>query len=96
MSVYEEIIPGPDFVVVSFPLHGKYYEVEAYVTKHATGMRYYEWDTGASGWQVMTYPTFAFEGFDDDDMALVFDTNELKKLEDDANQAYWDKVGEYA
>ena len=44
----------------------------------------------------MTYPTFAFEGFDDDDMALVFDTNELKKLEDDANQAYWDKVGEYA
>ena len=91
--MYEEIIGGPIYVTVPIVVGNKKYEVEAYVTRHATGVPYYEWDTGAGGWTVMTYPTFSFEGFDNKGVSLVFDSQELINLNELALEAYWNEVG---
>jgi hypothetical protein len=93
MARYLPEIDGPEFLRVYIDINGVETEVEAFVSKTATGEyhRDYQnpWD---NGWVRTTDPEFVFEGFDGDGKPLIFTMDQMAILEDKANEQFWNKV----
>jgi hypothetical protein len=95
MARYMPDIDGPSFLKVYIDINGVETEVEAYVSKAATGEYYVDYEyPNMSGWDMTTDPEFVFEAFDDDGKPLVFTMEQVSILEDKANVYFWKKVGE--
>ena len=93
MTRYMPDIDGPEFFTIYIDMNGVEAEVEAFVTKAATGEEYN--DNGMSGWLNTTDPEFVFEGFEDDGTTLlIFTKEQMQALDDVANDYFWKKVGE--
>jgi hypothetical protein len=89
-------IDGPEFFKVYIDINGVETEVEAFVTKAATGEYYNDYSVpNGSGWMSTTDPEFIFEAFEEDGNTLViFTMDQMALLADVANEYFWQKVGE--
>ena len=95
MTRYLPEIDGPDFLNVYIDINGVETEVQAYVSKAATGEYYVDYENpNGSGWDMTTDPEFIFEGFDDDGKLLIFTMDQMAALDNMANEYFWEKVGE--
>ena len=96
MARYMPNIDGPEFFNVYIDINGVETEVEAFVTKAATGEYYVDYENpNGSGWDMTTDPEFVFEAFEEDGNTLVtFTMDQMAILEDVANEYFWQKVGE--
>ena len=93
MTRYMPDIDGPDFFKVYIYIDGVETEVEAFVSKAATGEYYNDYSVpNGSGWLDTTNPEFIFEGFDDDGKPLVFTMDQMSDLEEKAIEYFWEKV----
>jgi hypothetical protein len=93
MTRYMPDIDGPSFLKVYIDINGVETEVEAFVSKAATGEYYNDYSVpNGSGWLDTTNPEFIFEGFDDDGKPLVFTMDQMGDLEEKAIVYFWEKV----
>jgi hypothetical protein len=94
MTRYLPEIDGPDFLNIYIDINGVETEVQAYVSKAATGEYYVDYENpNGSGWDMTTDPEFIFVAFEEDGNTLViFTMDQMSDLEEKAIKYFWEKV----